>query len=80
MCPGLGLLSPGMAELEAAGSASGRLEPIAPREVWKHETHAFKQWLTHNADILADVLALRSRPVLVQAFRGEPMPEKEREL
>lgn len=37
----------------------GRLEPVAPREIWPHEARHFTQWLLQNADVLSDVLGMQ---------------------
>lgn len=38
--------------------ALGRLETVAPRDVWQHEALQFTPWLLANADVLADVLGM----------------------
>lgn len=34
----------------------GRLTPVPPRDVWRHEAHSFTPWLLENVDVLSDLL------------------------
>jgi hypothetical protein len=36
----------------------GKLEPVDPRLVWKHEAHEFTPWLLGNADRLSEALGI----------------------
>jgi hypothetical protein len=36
----------------------GRLEVVAPRDVWQHEAHHFTPWLLQNADVLSELLGM----------------------
>lgn len=48
-----------MAEILGAGVPRlGRLEPIDPRSIWRHEALNFTPWLAQNADRLADALGI----------------------
>lgn len=36
----------------------GKLEPVAIRELWKHEERGFSAWLESNLDVLSEVLGI----------------------
>jgi len=36
----------------------GRLTPVAPRDVWRHEAQHFTPWLLRNVDVLNDLLGM----------------------
>jgi hypothetical protein len=36
----------------------GRLQPVDPRDVWRHEAGDFTPWLLANADVLSDALGM----------------------
>lgn len=36
----------------------GRLQPVPPREVWRHEALDFTPWLLENVDVLSDLLGM----------------------
>lgn len=39
-------------------AALGRLVPVPPREVWRHEAQHFTPWLLGNVDVLNDLLGM----------------------
>lgn len=41
----------------------GKLEPVALREIWKHEAYDFTSWLFENCDVLNDQLGLTISPL-----------------
>ena len=47
-----------MTEIQQRVPELGRLKPLDPRDVWKHEAHDFTPWLLNNADALAGALGL----------------------
>lgn len=41
-----------------SGVVLGRLTPVLPRQVWRHEAYDFTPWLLANADVLGELLGM----------------------
>ena len=58
-----------------------RLEPVALRELWRHEEHGFSVWLHENIQVLGDALGMRladpQREVTVGSFTVDIVAEEE---
>ena len=48
-----------MSEPDATSTELGRMQPLAPREVWPREARDPTRWLLLNAYVLSDVLGMQ---------------------
>lgn len=53
LAPAAGVSSPASSSV-----VLGRLTPVLPRQVWKHEAYDFTPWLLANADVLGELLGM----------------------
>ena len=59
----------------------GRLEPVAIRELWKHEERGFSAWLEANLDVLSEAIGVQlsdpKRELLAGDFQCDLVAEDE---
>jgi hypothetical protein len=57
--------------IDAMPAQLGKLSPVDPRTVWKHEEHDFTPWLSENIDMLGAVLGLDLEVVARESAVGD---------